>query len=207
MQPIAMITMLIDHIGALFFPDDVTWRLIGRIAFPIYAYALVAGYRRTRSIPRYMLRLLAIAAAAQLPFSAAFGVWEINAVGTLLVSLCLLALLDRFDKSSYQALLAIAGVLFLETIPFDYGAYGLALVLIYRYAQGGWMLLLHAALDVLFIAWKGWWIQPASLLPTFVLAYWPEGWKAAERARVPSWVWRSFYPAHLAVLAVLRLAV
>lgn len=141
MQLIAMLTMLIDHIGAVYYPYDLNWRLIGRIAFPIYAYAIVAGYGRTRSVNRYMWRLLLIAAAAQLPYSATFGVWEVNAVGTLLVSLAVLALLDRFDKRGYR----------------------------------------------------------------LVLAYWPQAWAAAERMRSPAWLWRSFYPAHLAALALLQL--
>ena len=31
---IAMLSMLTDHIGYIFFPTDLTWRYIGRIAFP-----------------------------------------------------------------------------------------------------------------------------------------------------------------------------
>lgn len=44
---LAMLTMLIDHVGLVFFPTDPAWRIAGRLAFPIYAYALYMGYTRT----------------------------------------------------------------------------------------------------------------------------------------------------------------
>ena len=50
LQLIAMITMLIDHVGAAFFPDQLEWRVIGRISFPIYAYCIVLGYRHTKNL-------------------------------------------------------------------------------------------------------------------------------------------------------------
>lgn len=71
MQLIAMLTMLIDHIGYIFFPQDLEWRYIGRIAFPIYCYALVQGHLHTSSKLRYLLRLLAIAVIAQIPYNLA----------------------------------------------------------------------------------------------------------------------------------------
>jgi len=38
---LAFITMLIDHIGYIFFPFDEIWRIIGRIAFPLFAWGIV----------------------------------------------------------------------------------------------------------------------------------------------------------------------
>ena len=35
---IAIISMLIDHIGSAFFPDMPVFRWAGRLAFPIFAY-------------------------------------------------------------------------------------------------------------------------------------------------------------------------
>lgn len=47
---LAMLTMLIDHVGLVFFPTDPAWRIAGRLAFPIYAYALYMG---VYPYPRY----------------------------------------------------------------------------------------------------------------------------------------------------------
>ena len=44
MKLLAMITMLIDHIGYMFFPDYRIFRTIGRLAFPIFAYQLSVGF-------------------------------------------------------------------------------------------------------------------------------------------------------------------
>jgi hypothetical protein len=41
---IAMLTMLVDHIGVIFFPRIEFLRIIGRIAFPLYSWFLVQGY-------------------------------------------------------------------------------------------------------------------------------------------------------------------
>ena len=41
---LAMLTMLIDHIGLIWFPENMAWRIIGRLALPFYAFAIVLGY-------------------------------------------------------------------------------------------------------------------------------------------------------------------
>jgi len=200
-----MVTMLIDHIGYLFFPGDASWRIIGRLAFPIYAYALVLGYHRTRNLPRYLRRIALIAALSQIPYMMAFDVMEVNVVGTLLVCLLLLWLLDRWKQSMpLQAIAILAGTALLEIVPCDYGAYALVLVLIYRYAPAKWMMLAHLALNLFFLFHKGWDIQLFSLLATILLVYLPDFIKAANRIPVPKLLWRSFYPLHLLILALLH---
>ena len=47
---IAIICMIVDHIGVAFFPQHTEFRMIGRIAFPLYAWCLVVGSEHTRSI-------------------------------------------------------------------------------------------------------------------------------------------------------------
>lgn len=207
MQLIAMLSMLIDHIGLIWFPDNQGWRIIGRLALPFYAYALVVGYARTRSVPRYLLRLAVIAAISQLPYQLAFGKLEINVVCSLLVCLLALVLLDRFNGRLPAQLLVLAlSAALLETLPFSYGAYALLLVLIYRYARQAWMVPLHLALNVAALFYRGWLLQLFSLLATLLLVYMPELLRRADRIAVPRLLWRSFYPLHLAVIAALVMA-
>ncbi|OUM94432.1 MAG: hypothetical protein A9Z00_15130 [Thermobacillus sp. ZCTH02-B1] len=98
MQLLAMLTMLIDHIGIVLDPDNPHFRLVGRLAMPLYAYALVVGFGRMRDFRRYALRLAAIAAISQWPYQYALlgpdEPFELNVVFTLLASLIVLRLID-----------------------------------------------------------------------------------------------------------------
>ena len=200
MQYLAMLTMLIDHIGVVFFPDDPLWRIIGRIAFPIYAYGIVMGLAHTRSRKRYATRLAVIGAAAQLPYMAALGVLQINVIGTFLAAIGVLALMERTPSPVLKAAVFLAGVAALELVPFSHGGYALVLIWIYRALAGRpfAMVAAHAALNAVYVLQTGAALQMFSLLPTLVIAFAP---RLAAKRLAPRWLWWSFYPAHLAALA------
>jgi len=238
MQILAMLTMLIDHLGIVLAPGNVWFRCVGRLAMPLYAFALVIGCSRTRSFRRYALRLAVIAVLSQIPYSHALmepdEPFEFNVVFTLLVALAVLRLMDAVagpaDRASgsgpragaeaggsiarrtrgvrrFAVAVGIAagGCLLLELLPFDYGAHLLLLVLIYRYAAGQAALALHFFLNLLYIALGYPEYQMFSLLSTLLVAFVPDMLHEADRRiRVPRRLWRAFYPAHLAALAVIR---
>lgn len=204
MQFLAMLTMLIDHIGLVWFPDDSTWRLIGRLALPFYAYALVLGYSRTQNMNRYLLRVGSIAIISQLPYQFAIHRLEVNTVGTLFICLLLLSLLDKWSgKPAVQIFAVIVTAISLESIPISYGSYALLLVLIYRYTATQWMLLSHFSLNLVNLFLNGGFIQIASLFSTLLIVYVPDFMRIVDRIRIPRIVWRSFYPLHLALIAVI----
>ncbi|MEF2247022.1 MULTISPECIES: TraX family protein [unclassified Paenibacillus] len=206
-QFIAMLTMLIDHIGAAFFPEDSYFRVVGRIAFPLYAYLLVLGYGRTRNITRYTARLAVLALISQIPFSLLFHTYHLNAVATLLAALFTIRIIDHFRSALFiQMFVVCIAIFFMEFIAFDYGMYGLLLVLIYRYARPAHMLWLHIALNIiigLFI--NGWFVQVYSFLATVLIVYFPLLLKQIDKIRIPRWLWLSFYPAHMLVLFAVQL--
>lgn len=54
---IALITMIIDHIGAVLFPQIKVLRMIGRLAFPIYAYLIGEGCIYSKNKPKYLIKV------------------------------------------------------------------------------------------------------------------------------------------------------
>jgi len=74
---IALVTMTIDHTGALlmsFGHDTMFMRIVGRAAFPIYAFLIAEGCRQTRSKQRYLFRLLAFALISEIAFDLFVGI-------------------------------------------------------------------------------------------------------------------------------------
>ncbi len=49
----ACLFMLVDHIGVVFFDDNLAMRAIGRLSMPIFAFLLVEG-SRTHNLVNYL---------------------------------------------------------------------------------------------------------------------------------------------------------
>ena len=65
---IAMVSMVFDHVGDGFFPQQVWMRAIGRIAMPVFAFCIAEGYEKTRDRRNYMTRLGFFALLSEVPF-------------------------------------------------------------------------------------------------------------------------------------------
>ena len=52
---IAIISMAVDHVGTVFFPEYPVFRWIGRLAFPIFCYCMTVGLLYTRDLKKYLL--------------------------------------------------------------------------------------------------------------------------------------------------------
>ncbi len=66
---IAALSMLIDHTGLILFPQYKILRIIGRLAFPIYAYCIAEGFRYTRSRLKYFLKIFLLGVFCQIVYS------------------------------------------------------------------------------------------------------------------------------------------
>lgn len=203
MQWIAMITMLIDHIGAVFFPHIVELRIIGRLAFPIYAFAVYIGYKHTRDVQKYIWRLFWIAMISQVPFMVAFNHYSLNVVWTLWSALLVLLVLDKLPSRLWGIPIVIGAGLLMEISRMDYGMYGLLLVLLFRYFQGPVLVVAHVVLNALYLLLHNSSVQMYSVLATAGIAI-AQYYQAGFRMKGPRWAWRYFYPAHLAIIAIIR---
>ena len=118
-------------------------RVIGRVAFPIYAYCLAEGFRYTSDYRRYLGRLALFAILSEIPFDLAFyGVpfsfAHQNVFFTLTLGLILLWVLERCREQLLLCAGAFAVLCFLaQALHMDYGAGGLLMVFAFYLAQQG----------------------------------------------------------------------
>lgn len=70
---LACLFMLVDHIGKMFFPGIPELRLIGRLAFPMFAYGIAVGAVYTRDPIRYLSRIVLLMLVSQPLYALGLG--------------------------------------------------------------------------------------------------------------------------------------
>lgn len=101
---IAMISMFCDHVSYAIFGHFSILNLIGRIAFPIFAFQISEGFTHTRNIKKYLARLGVFALISQVPFSlflhkfANSNSLSLNVFFTLFLGLLSICLFDYMIK-------------------------------------------------------------------------------------------------------------
>ncbi len=205
---IAAICMVIDHIGYVFYPGDDRFRIIGRLSFPLFAWLLTQGEQKTQNIWIYSRRLAIFAVISQPFYSWLFKTQQLNVLVTLGVGLATLRLGKRFPAQKY--LVWAAGIIVAGLIPMDASAYGLCVILLMaqwrspQATQSLWATL----------RWWGLWIG-LHLFDFYITGITIQLWAilaplllyALNYRRGPKARWfYGFYPGHLAVLLVIKLA-
>lgn len=193
---IALLSMTCDHIGVFFYLGP-EWRIIGRLAFPIFAFVLVEGFYHTRNRQKYFFTIAGAGLLMQLPLYL-MGERTFNIFLTLALGLIALQLL------SYRSYLSIAPILFLAWfLPFDYGLYGLLLILgFYLFRQKPVLLVGYTVI----ITGLGLIIDHLSLLQLYSLFALPlllmyNG----QRGKNWKWFFYLYYPLHIIIINTLVL--
>jgi hypothetical protein len=129
---IALITMILDHIGLVFFPNMIIFRIIGRLSFPLFAYGIARGYKLTRNFKKYAARLILLALFSQYPYYLLLKNGNLNIGFTLATGLFVL----RIYESSLQYYIKwptiIVMVALAQIFRFEYGFYGILTILIFH---------------------------------------------------------------------------
>ncbi len=227
LKKIAVVTMLVDHLGAAFFiiytsgydgtaafgGADVMYqllRIIGRTAFPIFCFLIVEGFFFTRSRWKYLLRLFLFALLSEVPFDLAFHdkVWDMsmqNVFFTLFLGLLALMALDMGRQameacnSKFSPKVVASGVGTLLCVAAAY--FGRT-----DYDVSGVFLIL---IFYLFRESRGLaclcgylcMLHEMWCFPAFVLLYFYNG----AKGKGSKYFYYVFYPAHLVLLALFRM--
>ena len=208
---IACVTMLLDHIGAVFVPWE-GLRIIGRLAFPIYCFLLAEGMARTRDVKKYGIRLAVGAALAEMPFDLLFFGGLTLAHSSVMVTLLLgFAAIRSMEKlPRFWPLVFLGCALTAELLGTDYGGLGVMLMVFFTVSQE-WGKAARA-MGVAVICWLiggyGWQVGPvyvpmeiagaAAMVPICLYSG-----RKATCSRAVQWAFYLFYPVHLTVLLLI----
>ena len=211
---IAMVTMTVDHIGHILFPQILWLRLVGRLAMPIYAFFIAEGCRCTRSMPKYLRTMALMALLCQVVTFLAGSFYQCILV-TFSMSIGLILLLQKFRESKKPLWLlvffiSLAAVWFVtQTLPqllsdtdfaVDYDCLGVILPVVI------WLmpiksLKLLAAAGILVV------MGSLNILQLFALAAIPflalyNGQRGKLRMK---WLFYWYYPLHIGILHLIAM--
>lgn len=184
-----------------------TTRFIGRIAFPIYCFLLVEGFKRTRNAKRYALRLGIFALVSELSFDLCFNASIIefayqNVFFTLFIGLLTMMAVDwagrrrwsekpiagRVCRCFFTLAFTAAGFAAAELLATDYAGTGVMCIMVLYFLRN--RKVAQAAAGAAIFAWEI--TAPLAFLP--ILAY------DGRRGLGLKYFFYVFYPAHLLLI-------
>ncbi len=122
LKTFAVLMMVIDHMGLYFFPEEMWWRTIGRLSFPVWLFLI--GYARSRDISPRLIVGAAIVFASNV--FAGMGLVPLSILVTIIVVRLTLDPLMKFLSKSTAHLWAGSAALFIIALPsfivFEFGA-------------------------------------------------------------------------------------
>ena len=131
---LAAVAMTADHVGLVLLPQVPALRLIGRLAFPIFAFMIAEGCAHTRSGLRYFLHVLLLAAVCQTAYTVAMGSWYLCVPVSFALAIALVMALNQWKKAQKTLQKCLWGAVFFlgvavvwllnRVVTLDYGFWG-----------------------------------------------------------------------------------
>lgn len=211
---IAVVTMLVDHIGFLFFPEEQIFRIIGRISFPLFAFLIAEGFLKTKDVKSYLKRLSLFAVISQIPFSifeslGGNSVFSFNILFSLALGVLVLLIITKVKNMPIKSLAILAILALAYFGDFSYGVYGILSIL------GSYLFIKNrragiTALSVLpFLETMRLFLMNIFFLQFFaVLSLIPiYFYNGNQGPKISKWLFYWFYPVHLLVLSLIFIAI
>jgi hypothetical protein len=211
-QLIAIISMTFDHIGLYLLDGFIPFRIIGRLAFPLFALMLVEGFRHTSSRKKYLLRIVITAFVSVLPCFILSTMTKIEYVPNILFTLAFSLLALMLAERGGLALVALPFVALLPgVLNCEYGTHGVLLVLGFYYAgrifannqilRIASQAVVLAAMMFSLAQFNGWGIISLGVIAIIPIAL----YSGKKGKRLPRLFGYIYYPAHLFVILFIKL--
>ena len=213
---IAMISMVFDHAGDIFFPGVMWPRMIGRLAMPIFSFCIAEGFAHTHDRKKYLMRIGMFALISEIPFDLAFegkpGLGHQNIMLTYFLSVIGLMLFDRIRGgqdtdtehiSAGKTVLGVLAVLAISVLSLllraDYTIFAIISVFLF-YVLRKKHPLIRSGIGTAFLAFT----RTMSYYCTTGLSFIPLAMYNGKRGKGLKWLFYVFYPGHLLLLAAIR---
>ena len=225
---IGAFSMLLDHVGVIFFPRVYLLRIIGRLSYPIFAFMIAEGCYYTKNKMRYFASVFILGAICQSVYVIYDGTWYLNILITFSLSILLVYLFEYVKgvliKGSRKRDLALAVLAFAAALAlvyvlntvlrFDYGFWGCLTPLfasVFKIPRGidtphpifkkRYLDVLGLGLGLVLMAVSLGWYQPYALLALPLLLLY-----SGERGKLKmKYFFYVFYPLHLLLLEAINL--
>ncbi len=225
----AMFLMLLDHLWATVVPGNEWMTIVGRLAFPIFAFMIVEGYFHTKNLKKYMLRLFAFALISEIPYNLMVGgevfyFFQQNVLWTFLIGILLIELNEKAKRNGkiFLRILAAAGSVLIGYVVgylslVDYQHVGVLTVLVfYFFRENKWWSYLAQFLLLTYIhgeMLKGqvyeielfgamWTISKQAFAVLALIPIWLYNGKQGPYNKAIKQVYYWFYPVHMLILAL-----
>jgi len=212
---IAIISMLIDHVGVTIYGGFSFFNYLGRFAFPIFCFQLVQGYQHTSNIKKYFSRLLVFAIISQVPFSyflyLTTGEFHtLNIFFTLTLGLLAIYLFDKCPIKIFGFGFAVACAFIAHYLHMDYGYYGVLLIFALYLLRDNKILMSIAFIVLSIIKFIPTFIATNFYYPNIILCIFtclaliPILFYNGEQGKKLKYFFYAFYPLHLILLIFVR---
>lgn len=201
---IAIVSMLIDHIGLVFFPEITYLRIIGRIAFPIFAYQIAKGTIHTSNKINYIVRLLTFAAISQLPYMFLLQTYNLNIIFTLVLSVVVIICIQHKQWIWILVItISFTAIEYTQLPKFEYTWYGVLLSVTYYLFQTSKKktLIFQSIITWLFVITQPeYTLQIFAIIGFFLCLYFPVN---KVKVYMNKLFFYYFYPVHLMIILML----
>lgn len=212
---IALISMLFDHCGYIFFNRVTFFNVIGKVSFPIFAFQISEGYKHTKKLKLYFFRLFVFAIASQIPFMLFLfclksSPFYLNIFFTLFLGLLAITIYDKSKSKPVGLLLVCFIVLIAELIHCDYGWFGVSIIFLFYLFKDKKVFMNLSFILVVIIRYSILYLESFSIFQIYFmvascLALIFINLYNGEKGKNIKYLFYLFYPVHLLILVLIKL--